>query len=343
VSDLRQSLRDWLRPIARRDRTADGGPIATPRDITNCYRLILGREPDERGYRGYRHQLRNNYLSVDQLVADFVNSTEFRNRLRHTFGSADGLPERCDFGEFVMYVRSNDQIAAAFRSGQPYEPGVLAALRSRLAPGDTFVDIGASIGYFSVTLGRHVGEEGSVIAFEPGPQNQSLLLLNLAANGVHNADVRPQALSDVEETLAYSRLGANGMIAPFDGDPVTLATHDLVHAGRLDAAIGEQRRVDAMKIDVEGAEARVLRGGEQMLARCKPFLVFEFSPPALEDVSGVPGRELLEFLAGMGYALCVLRGAGAALEPQAPDSIMDAFAAGDANHLDVAAWNRERA
>jgi Met-10+ like-protein len=64
-----------------------------------------------------------------------------------------------------------------------YEPDVCAALLHLLKPGDTFLDCGANIGYFSILAGHLVGAEGQVIAIEANPMTQPLLDRNLRLNG----------------------------------------------------------------------------------------------------------------------------------------------------------------
>ena len=233
-------------------------PLAGPADIRWCYRLLLGREPEAHGYRGYLHLVTNNAVSRDDLVSFFVSSPEFRSRLVETFGSTQGTPIGTSIGELTIYVDSEDTaIGSSLRRSGVYEPAVTATVRKYLKKGDCFVDCGASFGYFSALAGVLVGPEGSVISFEPGPQNQSLLLLNLTANGIVTGEVHQVALSDNVGIYRYGGTGANGAISPFDGDPNHLGTYDLVRSTTLDNVVGS-RKIDMMKVDVEGAEGQRL-------------------------------------------------------------------------------------
>jgi FkbM family methyltransferase len=176
-----------------------------------------------------------------------------------------------------------------------------------LQPGSVFVDVGASIGYFTILAARAVGSEGKVIACEPGPQNHTVLLLNTVVNKVDNVLIVPCAISDTAAVVAYRHLGGgNGAIAGFDGAPESIGTGDLVQARSLDDILEGQPRVDVIKIDVEGAEGRVIAGATETLGRCGPTLLFEFSPPGLQAVSGVSGEDLLASLAALGYRFRVL-------------------------------------
>jgi FkbM family methyltransferase len=315
-------------------------PLAGPTDIRWCYRLLLGREPEAHGYRGYVHLVTNNAVTRDELVSFFVSSPEFRSRLVDTYGSTQGAPVGTSIGDLTIYVDPDDTaIGSSLRKSGVYEPQVTATVRKYLKSGDCFVDCGASFGYFSALAGSIVGEEGSVISFEPGPQNQSLLLLNLVANGILTGEVHQVALSDNVGVLRYGGTGANGSISPFDGDPNHLGTYDLVRSTTLDNIVGS-RKVDMMKVDVEGAEGRVFRGSEQMLKRCSPVLVFEFSPPSLAVTSGMGGDELLQFLGTLNYAIDVVDQHVEAPRAREAAEIMARFEQSACDHIDLVAWTR---
>ena len=98
----------------------------------------------------------------------------------------------------------------------------------RVRPGDVFVDVGASLGYYTVLAGRLVGAEGRVVACEPGPQNQNVLLANVCSNRLFNVDVHQTAVSDQPGFVLYSQATSNGTISPFEGDVSSLSTFDLV-------------------------------------------------------------------------------------------------------------------
>ncbi len=282
----------------------------------------------------------HNLVTRDELVGFFLSSPEFRNRLVETYGNSEGPPIGTTIGDMTIYVDQNDMaIGSALRTRGEYEHDVTATIRRHLKKGDCFVDCGASFGYFSVLAGMIVGEEGSVLSFEPGPQNQSLLLLNLTANGILTGEVHQVALSDDVGIFRYGRSGANGSISPYDGDPRRLGTYDLVRSTTLDSVVGS-RKVDMMKIDVEGAEGRVLRGSEQTLKRCGPILIFEFSPPSLAVSSGMDGEELLQFLAALGYSVGIVNGDGEKPRPRTIADVISRFEDSDCDHIDLMAWSR---
>jgi FkbM family methyltransferase len=311
-------------------------------DVRSCYRILLGRKPDPGGLRHYAHLIRQESPSMSTIFELFIRSPEFEARLEGIYAWSARRPEAIqllDGSSMYIAAEGDPNISGAIRRNREYEPEVSTALKSRLGLGDYFIDVGASIGYFTLLAARAVGAGGKVVAFEPGPQNQSMLLLNIATDGLAPVEVWPFALSDRKEILAYSRLASNGAVAPLAG-PQSLTTGDLVQAIPMDELLAGYPRIDVIKIDVEGAEGRVLRGGEKVIRRFQPTLFFEFTPSALEEVSGTTGDELLAFLEDLGYSFTVLTGTTdgqRASSPAGSATVRDRFAEIRKRHIDVMA------
>jgi FkbM family methyltransferase len=170
-----------------------------------------------------------------------------------------------------------------------WQPEVWRALEPSLHEGSVFLDVGAHIGYFTIKAAPKVGAAGHVLAFEPNPETLKLLYDNVAANGAKNVIVEPMACTDKEETLTFyaapvqntgmsslskSNAEVNGVASPksyvVQGRPIDAVVRQLNLA-----------RVDAIKIDVEGAEVLVLRGSVETLRRFHPRLVIEETPDRL--------------------------------------------------------------
>ncbi|MGH9043573.1 MAG: FkbM family methyltransferase [Acidimicrobiales bacterium] len=330
---LRTLVESRLRMLRRGPRSS----LATPSDVRASYRLLLGRKPDRRGLLDFL-SLVGHGMERDELVRHFLSSPEFRDR-----NLADGLgpmgqPIGIEIEGLTLYVDPNDfAISSRIRTSGAYEPQVLATLRRHLPAGGTFVDVGASFGFFATCLGRHVGPDGRVIAFEPGPQNRSLLLFNLAMNGIDADDVRQVALGHEKGLLLYSRSGANGMVSPFQKRAEDLSSHDLVQASTLDAELNGTH-VDAMKIDAEGAEGSILMGALNVLSQTKPVIVFEFSPPALDGSPTIGAARTLGLLRDLGYQLGVIDSADEDPPPLSPEKIRRRFEASPEGHLNLLAW-----
>ena len=160
-----------------------------------------------------------------------------------------------------------------------YEPYLQKAIRKYVRRGDTVYDVGANIGYFSLSLAKQVGPTGHVIAFEPIPRNLEVLRKNIENNRLSNVQVFCAAASDrkgeaiirIAENLATSSLVWHRRNAAAEELSVpTIAIDDLVESGEL----GQPRFV---KIDVEGAEGLALQGMQRTVAAARPVISIESS------------------------------------------------------------------
>lgn len=185
-----------------------------------------------------------------------------------------------------------------------YDSFFLEKLQKMDLTGKAIYDIGAHVGYHSFYFARLVGPKGKIYSFEPHPKNLERLILSRDAN----MDIKdivspfPMALSDKKETLEFtlsddieSGRSSGGFIEKAD----TIWSRDeftkrafrktLVQAIPLDQAMTELHLnipPTVMKIDVEGAEALVLKGASDTIKKYKPVLMLEVhSPQAMIDVT----------------------------------------------------------
>lgn len=144
----------------------------------------------------------------------------------------------------------------------------LANFVHALRTGMTVWDIGANVGLYTLPSARAVGRTGSVYAFEPMPRNLVYLQRHVHMNGLHNVAIIPAAVHDSSGTL---RMTEGDSPSEFHADAA--GAFD-VPAIALDTWVAEtgSREPDVVKMDVEGAEAAVLRGGERTFLAHKPIL-----------------------------------------------------------------------
>jgi FkbM family methyltransferase len=205
-------------------------------------------------------------------------------------------------GGLVMELDLNDDLQLWFHYLGDYETLERAFILSRL-PGDgVFLDVGANVGWHTLHAAQHL-VSGRVIAFEPVSWNLERLARNLELNGLRNVQVFPFALSDTEGPAEInSSFGGSGNATLA---PRAEGTHvETISCVRLDdhPAGRSIDRIDVVKIDVEGAELRALRGMEATLARCgRPPILCEINPSMLR-LMGTSAAEVQEEASRMGYA-----------------------------------------
>jgi FkbM family methyltransferase len=189
-----------------------------------------------------------------------------------------------------------------------WEPQLTRFVSRRLRPGDTFVDVGANVGYFTLLASRLVGPSGAVVAVEASPTTYQELRGSLNLNG-QPQNVRPLnvAVADREGRVPLFRgppwhPGLASMFSELEGDLAkepALEFECEVAARRLDDVLTpvEADSARIVKIDVEGAEARVVAGMGGLLERGRPDLevVVEIGPERLARQGTSAGAVIREF------------------------------------------------
>jgi FkbM family methyltransferase len=198
----------------------------------------------------------------------------------------------------LWFDRADTHLTPWVRSQGVWEADVMKLLTRTLRPGGVFVDVGANVGFHTVLAAQLVGPTGRVIAVEPASWALQILRANLWRHGL-DATVHAAAASDAAGgvRLAVDRTHRSG---------ARLAERGVeVRAARLDELV-PATAVDAIKIDVEGAEPLVLRGARRLLELSPRLLaIVEFRDD--QHLSGESPTEVLAFYESLGFELCLLR------------------------------------
>jgi FkbM family methyltransferase len=206
---------------------------------------------------------------------------------------------------FRMRVRVGDWLGRHVYVRGEYEPATARVFKALLQPGNTFIDVGANAGYFSLLASKCVGPSGRVWAFEPVPVTREELLANLKLNDAGNVKVFAQALSNAAGTASLSvgpvdHRGTSSLRALDDGSATLI-----VETARLDDLLSPGQKVDCVKIDVEGAEHLALQGMVGCLKRDRPDLVLEVTDEFLRPL-GSSAEGLCRALADLGYRMYMI-------------------------------------
>jgi FkbM family methyltransferase len=195
---------------------------------------------------------------------------------------------------FVLVPREDVKLLLMLLDAGPQglEPGTRRIIIRLLAPGMTFIDVGANIGLLTLAGARAVGSNGKVLAIEPVPLAFDLLNRGLAINELeHRVETKCQALGARAErrkffvspvlghsSFFHSQASVNGSASEIEVDVVPL--DDLIPAGE---------RVDVVKIDVEGAELAVLDGMSRVISDNPDLaIIAEFGPSHLKATHVTP-------------------------------------------------------
>lgn len=206
----------------------------------------------------------------------------------------------CDVGD-ARFGHVIGEVQAVTAEGQLFE--------RLLRPGDTFLDVGANHGSFSVVAARCVSTAGAVIAFEPQPGLAQLLERSLAASTTDTVQVHRVACGEKPGTATLHVPHRHSGSASVHGGTSDNHGHttftvpiacidDLVELDRLPGRV-------VMKLDVEGNELAALRGAHRLISERHPTIVFELNPTTLAR-AGHAGHDLLALLGGFGYAFATI-------------------------------------
>src|SRR5476651_60845 len=269
-----------------------------------AYRLLLDRDPESEDVIGPK-------LAGAQTTAELrhhlITSAEFREKnpdFAHTNDPTVVIKEIAP-GVRLFIDLSDHVISLNILRGR-YEQDEIRFVRRELKPGDSAIDVGGHIGFFTMHMAAAVGPEGRVYAFEPLDANASLLERSIAENGFGDR-VRFQraavgaAPGTATLTFPVETLNSGGAYLLREGSaPLTGNQKKNVPLVALDS-LELRRPVRFIKMDVEGAEPQVLRGAARILAEDKPVILSELHPTQLERASGITAEEFLAQIAAFGY------------------------------------------
>jgi FkbM family methyltransferase len=203
-----------------------------------------------------------------------------------------------------MAVSTQDLIQRYIYHYGVWEPSFTRWLSERLRAGDTFVDVGANVGYFTLLGSQRVGASGRVVALEPSPTTFAALQANVARNGASNVRLLQLAASDREGELSLSS-GPESNSGMASTHAATADGGARVRARPLTECLSDQElsTTRAIKIDVEGAEWDALMGLEPALPKLPRgcSIIVEVSPERLR-ARGHSAQALFELMSKHGFS-----------------------------------------
>lgn len=201
--------------------------------------------------------------------------------------------------DFQMELALDDWMErAAYFLGSYYEIDATAAVLDLLRRGDCFIDVGANLGFLTLTASRVVGPEGKVLAFEPNKAVADRLSHTLLVNRINNVFVHKNALGDEEgtATLDSSAHAGTGSLRHIGASGTKV---DVLCGDRFISDIPEETWV-LVKLDVEGYELRVLKGFQTLIKRSKTGFLVEVTDEWLRATGG-SADELFDLMLGNGF------------------------------------------
>ena len=283
-----------------------------------AYRLLLDRDPE----------------NEDVIAPKLAGSRDTRELRHHLITSAEFREKNPDFAHtndptivikeiapgVRLFIDLSDHVIGLNILRGGYEREEIEFVRSVLSAGDTAIDVGGHIGFFTMEMAAMVGPTGAVYSFEPYGPNADLLERSIDENRFEDrvtfqraavgATTGTATLTFPAETLnsggAYLlRAGTSPLTGNQKADVPLVALDDVKVRGR----------VRLIKMDVEGAEPQVIRGAARVLAEHQPIILSELHPTQLQRASGVTADQFLDQMRAVGYRARTVAGAPLAHAP----------------------------
>lgn len=231
-----------------------------------------------------------------KLVNDFYHC--LFSRLKPDFVELDG--KKIYFDKFDNSHILNPE----FR-----EKALIEIMKKEVKAGDTVLDLGANIGFYTLLLADLVGSNGRVFAFEPSPETFFILKKNVEVNNYKNIVIEQKCVADksgTEEFFIYNDMGSH--FSSLNGD-IHKASKKITSVEVQTVSLDDYFRnysdhIDFIKIDIEGAEDKALSGMKTLISKNKNLkIITEYAPIALKKVSGIEPEQYLINLKKLGFNL----------------------------------------
>ena len=238
-----------------------------------------------------------------RVLRGFKNFTRKKDVLKMIKETQVKFTEAEMFTGDTMHIVVPDNVSTALYLNGCFEADDSKALIESLNEGDTFIDIGAHIGYYSMLACRLVGDSGNVICFEPTPSTYGLLVKNLQ----HKKNVKAENLAvySVQTNMEFNDYGLKYMV--FNSfkkarlsDVDLVANHINVQTTTLDNYCRLNNvKPSFIKIDAESVELHVLQGAIETIRNSKPKFMIEVGD--FEHIDADSSYKIISFLTELGY------------------------------------------
>lgn len=261
------------------------------------------RAHEEHGFADLKNSLSEVKNSLSEIS---VAITDLRARSVYPIinAGANGFVMRIE--DFIFRLPGTDWRMAAYMAYSGHlEPGLVKVFKTKVKEGMVVVDVGASIGVYTLIAGLQVGPLGRVFSFEPTPATFEALKDNVEVNGLLQSGHVVLNLIAVTDKKGAARLsvydenfGHNTLYPKFED-----ARFVDVETTSLDKILKDVAKIDVVKIDAEGAEPFILRGMKTIIDKNPDITIFmEFAPSHLER-AGVGPSAFIDEISGYGFSM----------------------------------------
>ncbi|HHW4678544.1 MAG TPA: FkbM family methyltransferase [Xylella sp.] len=225
---------------------------------------------------------------------------------------------------FLLCAASDHALLSCLLETGELERGTRVLIQKYLRPGDVYVDVGANVGMHTLAAARAMQGQGKIIAFEPFEPTMRMLEKSIWMNGFSSmAEIHQAAVSNTigHQQLFIGATSGHHSLFALESSPNNAQGPVEVPLVRLDGVITSGQRIDLMKIDAEGAELEVIRGGASLITSNPDIaLIVEFGPSHLRRTGRTPSQWFKSF-SQLGLDYRVINNESGALEKWSLDAL----------------------
>mgnify|MGYP006409962503 CR=1 FL=1 len=260
-------------------------------------------------------------IGVKTLTGTHISKYSFVQKLIKKINTAL-KPEFVEIEGNKIYLDKQDSLFLSIRGH--HEKTATRIAREAIKEGDTVIDIGANIGYYTLLFAKWVGPHGKVYAFEPEPSNFQLLEKNVKANNYKNVTIFQKAVSDKNDKLTFyisdESSAANQLFKPKKYSKIIE-----VDSIKLDECFSHDQKIDFIKIDIQGAEGTAIKGMTSLLEKNSNTVIMqEWWPDAIKKYH-MDSDEHLKILDKLGYSFYEIDGQHDTVNPITLSKLMEKY------------------
>lgn len=278
--------------------------------VTLVYQMAFQHGPDPVGLRHYSRLIDWGMTPIE-FMQEIEASEEFQVTRKKLLAGENWDRLAFSGAKIIMPLKDGVRLCAPAKNqllfqellnlGGISRPHIIEIIKEYLYEGNTFIDVGAGVGYFTILASQIVGSTGSVLSFEPFPENFRYLQENIRLNDLKNVKAFQNGLWDSNIKRGILETAPN-IARIVEGNDVEMIALDSINV-----------RPDMVKMHIEGSEVFALRGMARTLEKYKPIVLLKFNPVSIVVAGGtitdfwrqlegykvykIPGKEVLKSFA----------------------------------------------
>lgn len=219
-----------------------------------------------------------------------------------------GVRKKVNYKGFQLELQLDDWIQENIYLLGDYESAELNTLKQFLNTDSVFLDIGANFGLFTLNAANSISESGKIISFEPFPKNFEALLRNVNSNNLNQVQLVKSAVGNENTTIELYLDEKENNLGSVSALPIENAIIEKVQSISIDSFLKDSsiKKIDFVKIDVEGFEYNVLLGMKETLKIHKPTLLIEI----FNDENSENENNINSLLIDLGYSKLFIKDDG---------------------------------